>query len=162
MSRTDSKRDRETPERPELRHADLLSRWMDDIVRLPGGFRIGLDGIIGLIPGVGDAAGAVVSSVIVGQAARFGVPAGVLLRMIGNILIETIIGSIPVLGDLFDFAWKANLKNFDLLKRHMGEASVGERGTQRLAYTIMAVVALAILAVIALVYLFVLMLAKLF
>lgn len=162
MSRTDSNGNRQDHERPELRNMDLLSRWLDDIIRLPGGFRVGFDGIIGLIPGLGDVIGAVASSVIIGQAAQLGVPTGVLLKMIVNVLIEAFIGTIPVLGDLFDFTWKANLKNFELLERHMGQASVGEKGRKRLAYIIMAVVTLAILAVIVLVYLIIMMLVRLF
>ncbi len=162
MAGSDSVGDRGRPEHPQLRQLALLSRWLDDIIRLPGGYRIGLDGIIGLIPGAGDAVGAVASSVLIGQAAQLGVPSGVLLKMLGNVLLDAFIGAIPILGDIFDFAWKANLKNFRLLERNIGQSSVGERGRKRLAYVIMALVALALLAVVGLVYLLLLMLADIF
>lgn len=103
-----------------LQRLRALSRVMDSAIRLPGGFRIGLDGLIGLIPGIGDAVGAGVSAYIILGAARLGVPKSVLARMAVNLGIETIIGSVPVVGDLFDFAFKANLRNMDLLERHAG------------------------------------------
>lgn len=106
---------------PELREvpSDLerLGRLMDSAVRLPGGYRIGLDGLIGLVPGVGDVAGAIVSLYIVLRARKLGVSRGTLVRMLLNVGLETVIGSVPVIGDLFDFAFKANLRNLALLRR---------------------------------------------
>lgn len=161
MPRNEQPPHRRGPEvHPELAFLRRLSHWLDAVIRLPGGFRIGLDGLIGLIPGVGDAAGAVIASYIIGQAARLGVPTSVLLRMIGNVLLEALIGVIPFLGDLFDFVWKANLRNVELLERHMGRASVGERGSRRLSYVLMAVVVLAVVAIIAVIYLFVLLIIR--
>lgn len=98
----------------------LLARYawlLDSSIRLPFGRSIGLDGIVGLIPGVGDALGAVLSSAVVFGAWRSGAPRAVLLRMAGNIAIETVVGTIPIAGDLFDFAFKANQRNVRLLQR---------------------------------------------
>jgi hypothetical protein len=98
-----------------------LAHVLDSSIPLPGGYRIGADGIIGLIPGVGDITGTLISSYIVTQAHRLGAPTTVLLRMAFNILLETLVGAVPVLGDLFDFAWKANQRNVDLLERHLDQ-----------------------------------------
>ena len=92
-----------------------LAWLLDESIRLPGGLRIGIDGILGLIPGIGDVIGMALSSVIVADAARQGVPSAILARMVVNVLIETAVGAIPVLGDLFDFFWKANSRNLRLM-----------------------------------------------
>ena len=92
---------------------------MDSAFRLPGGFRFGLDGLIGLIPGVGDAIGVVVSLYIVARARKLGVSRGTLVRMLANVGVEGLIGSIPILGDAFDFAFKANRRNLALLRRNL-------------------------------------------
>ncbi|ART81538.1 hypothetical protein CBP31_01910 [Oceanisphaera profunda] len=96
--------------------------WMlDSSIRLPGGFRVGLDGIIGLIPGIGDLIGAGLSSYIVVEAARLKVPFRVLARMSLNVLIELVVGIVPIFGDIFDFAFKANLRNVRLLNEYLGK-----------------------------------------
>jgi hypothetical protein len=100
-----------------LRRLRSLAWLLDRSIPL-GRWRIGLDPIIGLLPGAGDWIGAVLSLYVLYEGARLGVPAGVLGRMGGNILVETIFGSIPVLGDLFDFAWQANTKNLALVEQH--------------------------------------------
>ena len=103
------------------RNLDLLSHVLDDFLRIPGTqIRFGLDGIIGLIPGVGDIIGAMASWLIILAAWLRGVPRVTLARMLANVAIETVVGTIPVLGDAFDVAWKANRKNFALLERSMG------------------------------------------
>ena len=96
--------------------AESLSRLMDQSIRLPGGFRIGLDGIIGLIPGVGDAATGLVSLWL--EAHRQGLPKNALFRMCGNILVDTTLGAIPVVGDVFDFFWKSNVRNLRIIDKH--------------------------------------------
>ncbi|SEL14701.1 DUF4112 domain-containing protein [Halomonas daqiaonensis] len=96
-----------------------IARLMDSSVRLPGGFRIGVDGLMGLVPGVGDLAAAGVSFYIVVQAAHAGVPARGLARMVLNIMLDAVVGAIPVLGDLFDFAFKANLRNTKLMDAYL-------------------------------------------
>jgi len=99
------------------RYADLL----DDGIRIPGTrFRIGLDPILGLVPGLGDMFGAVLSVAIIWEAARRGVPRSTLLRMALNVAIDAGVGSVPVAGDAFDALWKANRNNVALLERHAG------------------------------------------
>lgn len=98
-----------------------LAHLLDAAIPLPGGLRVGVDGLVGLIPGVGDLAGAVLSAYIIAQARRLGAPPAVLLRMAANVALETFIGTVPVIGDLFDFAWKANRRNVALLERHLGQ-----------------------------------------
>ena len=112
------------------RNLDLLSHLLDDFLRIPGTqIRFGLDGIIGLIPGVGDIIGAMASWIIILAAWLRGVPKVTLARMLANVAIETIIGSVPVLGDAFDIAWKANRRNFALLERATGTVPVYGTGS---------------------------------
>lgn len=95
---------------------DLLSHVLDDFIRIPGtSIRFGLDGIVGVIPGVGDVIGGIASCVIIVAAWVRGVSYGTLLRMIVNVGIEVLVGSIPVVGDVFDIAWRANRRNYALL-----------------------------------------------
>ncbi|HBA34353.1 MAG TPA: DUF4112 domain-containing protein [Gammaproteobacteria bacterium] len=107
-----------------------LGWWLDESIRLPGGFRIGLDGIVGLIPGIGDVIGLALSSVIVLDAGRRGVPPVTLLRMVANLLIEMVIGSIPLIGDIFDFVWKANTRNLRLLEQSVHDSASTRRRSQ--------------------------------
>jgi len=101
-----------------------LARLLDDLIRIPGtNIGIGLDPIIGLIPGVGDMIGGLVSSYILMVAAQEGVPTSVLTRMLGNIALDSIVGVVPVLGDLFDVGVKANRRNVDLLDRYLATPS---------------------------------------
>jgi len=97
--------------------ARQLAWLLDEAVRLPGGFRFGLDGLLGLIPGIGDLLCLLAASRIVDIARRQGVPAGVLVRMAGNIGIDALVGAIPIAGDLFDFGFKANARNVELLEQ---------------------------------------------
>ena len=98
---------------------DQLSRWMDGLFRIPGtGWRIGLDALIGLVPGVGDFATTAVSFYILAAGVRYRVPKVTLLRMAFNIAIDYVIGAVPVVGDILDVAWKSNQMNVELLRRH--------------------------------------------
>ena len=81
--------------------------------------RIGLDPVIGLVPGFGDAAGAILSAVILVEAIRRGVSRFTLGRIAWNIVLDALLGAVPVIGDAFDFVWKANLKNVALIERHV-------------------------------------------
>ena len=95
----------------------------DTGLRIPGtNFRIGLDPLIGLVPGLGDLIGAGVAMWVLVEAAQLGASGFVLFRMVVNIAIDTLGGAIPVAGDVFDAFWKANLKNVRLLERHLAAA----------------------------------------
>jgi len=98
------------------RFAELL----DSGIRIPRTqLRFGLDPLIGLIPGVGDAAGAVLAGWILVEAIRLGASRATLVRIAGNIALDAGIGAVPLIGDIFDFAWKANVRNVTLLERHL-------------------------------------------
>ena len=99
-----------------------LSRLMDTAFKIPGtGFRVGLDPIIGLIPGGGDMITTAISAYILILATRFQLPKGILAQMIGNIALEAVLGSVPLLGDIFDAFYKANVRNLTLLENHLRE-----------------------------------------
>jgi len=97
---------------------EMIAWLMDRSIPI-GGYRIGLDPIIGLIPGFGDVFGTLVSAVLIVQAQRAGVPKATVLRMMANVAIDTMLGAIPFVGDAFDFAWKANSKNLELYRASM-------------------------------------------
>jgi hypothetical protein len=95
-----------------------LSWLMDDLIRIPGlGWRVGLDALIGLIPGFGDTATSLASFYILAAAVRYGVPKVTILRMGMNIGIDYLVGSLPLVGDLFDAWWKSNQMNVELLSK---------------------------------------------
>jgi len=105
---------------------------------VPGtSLRFGLDPVLGLVPGLGDAAGAVLAAWIFLEAIRLGAPRATLARIASNIAIDALVGAVPVLGDVFDIVWKANLKNVELLEGHaLDPAGAGKR--DRLFVTILA------------------------
>ena len=108
--------------KPNLRAIEFVAKLMDSQFRIAGtDARFGLDAIIGLIPGGGDFAGFIVSALIVGVLANNGASGFVLARMVLNIIIDAVVGSIPVLGDIFDFAFKANQRNLKLMREHYVE-----------------------------------------
>ena len=99
------------------RLANLLDAWFE----IPGtSIRIGLDPIVGLIPGFGDALTFIASLYIVERLARLGLSPLTRARMVGNILIDLLVGAIPVLGDLFDVGFRANIRNLELARRALG------------------------------------------
>jgi hypothetical protein len=106
-------------ERAEVeRGLEQLSRLMDGLFRIPGtGWRIGLDALVGLIPGVGDFATTAASLYILAAGVRYRVPKVTLLRMATNIGVDYLLGSVPIVGDLFDAAWKSNQMNVELLRQ---------------------------------------------
>ena len=114
---------------------DNLRRFswlLDNSIPIPGTkWKIGLDAIIGLIPGVGDLAGGAASGWIVLQAARLGAPKTVIARMIANVGIEMLVGTIPLIGDLFDAGWKANARNLALVERTMTAPTVARASSRR-------------------------------
>jgi hypothetical protein len=105
---------------------DPLFKWlaliMDDFLCVPGTrFRFGLDPIIGLLPGIGDTASAIVSALALIHAARFGLPKSLLARMSVNILVNELVGIVPGVGDAFSFWFKSNVRNYELLQQHLGK-----------------------------------------
>ncbi len=100
------------------REFELISRYMDTAIRIPGTkIRLGLDSLLGVLPGAGDTAGGVVSLYLLIRARQYGVPPGTLLKMAGNILLDATVGVIPIVGDVFDVFFKANRRNLALLLR---------------------------------------------
>ncbi|MFC7051952.1 DUF4112 domain-containing protein [Hansschlegelia quercus] len=99
------------------RLADLLdTRW-----RIPGtNWRFGVDALASIVPVAGDISTALVSAYMIKKARDLGAPGHVLARMVGNVALDTVVGSVPVLGTVFDFAFKANRRNMTLLRRHFG------------------------------------------
>lgn len=96
---------------------DDLSRYLDGLFRVPGtGWRFGLDALIGLIPNVGDTLTFLPSLYILFAGVRYGVPKITLLRMAFNLGLDYAVGSVPFIGDAFDFVWKANQQNMDLIR----------------------------------------------
>jgi hypothetical protein len=105
---------------------------MDDGIRLPGiGLRVGLDPIIGLVPGIGDAAGAILGAWILVEAARLRASRATLVRVFYNIAVDALGGTIPLLGDAFDVVWKANLRNVALLERHLADPARASKADRR-------------------------------
>jgi uncharacterized protein DUF4112 len=105
---------------PSFSAAAKFAYWLDAGIRVPGtNLRFGVDPILGLIPGVGDAAGAALAVWILVEAVRMGASRATVLRIAGNVALDAGLGAIPFVGDIFDFAWKANLQNVALLERHL-------------------------------------------
>src|ERR687890_278682 len=133
-------------ERAEVeRSLDQLSRAMDGLFRIPGtGWRVGLDALVGLIPGVGDFATTAVSLYILAAGVRYRVPKVTLLRMASNVAVDYLLGAVPVVGDLFDAAWKSNQMNVELL-RQRATVSKEEARSGRLSDWLFVAVIIAVL-----------------
>ena len=127
-----------------------LAWLLDSSVRLPGGLRIGLDGVLGLVPGVGDLLAALLSSYIVAEAARLRVPGSVLLRMVSNIGVELVIGLVPVVGDLFDMVFKANERNVRLIENWLDQPHETQRESRWAVAAVFLLLALLLLLAMAL------------
>lgn len=105
---------------PRVERAERVARLMDRAVRLPGTrIRLGLDSIIGVVPGIGDTLTLAPSLYILSEAHDLGVPRRTLARMGANIGIDWLIGLVPLVGDIFDVGWKANMRNVTLLREHV-------------------------------------------
>jgi Domain of unknown function (DUF4112) len=101
---------------------DLLAHLLDDCFRIPGtAVRFGIDGLIGLIPGIGDLLAGLASTLLILAAWLRGLPYATLARMVVNVGLEVLVGSIPLFGDLFIVGWKANRRNYALLTRHIAQ-----------------------------------------
>ena len=108
------------PKSEKINRLRRLSHLLDNAIPIPGTkYRIGIDPILGLLPGSGDTVAGALGAYIVVEAARMGLPRKVVGQMVGNIVFDSVIGTVPVLGDLFDVGWKANVKNIALLEKHL-------------------------------------------
>ena len=117
--RADRRRPLTTAQVARLELFRRVARFLDSAVAVPGtSFRVGLDPVLGLVPGLGDLISPLFGLGIMWQAYDLGVPKIVQVRMLFNIAIDAIVGAVPLFGDLFDFVWKANVKNLALLERH--------------------------------------------
>jgi len=115
-----------------LRRLWRFAHWMDDGLKLPGiPLRVGLDPVLGLVPGLGDAAGAVLAAWILVEAARLGASRSTLGRMVANIALDALAGAVPLLGDAFDVVWKSNVRNVALLERHLADPARAGRADLR-------------------------------
>lgn len=126
-----------------LHRVERLAKVLDEAIRLPGtGIKVGLDALIGLIPGVGDAAGLALGSWLVYEAHRLGAPAELKWKMARNVAIDALSGFVPVLGDLVDVAYRSNRRNVELLRRHF-RPSVPPVTTARPRRVVLVLAALA-------------------
>lgn len=132
------------------RDLERFARFLDSSIKLPGNVRIGADGLIGLIPGIGDAAGAIFGAYILARASALGMPKAVLARMFMNVAIDTLIGAVPVLGDIFDLAFKSNWRNIELMRRYLADAKHERRVSAWLVAGVIALIAAITVLVIAL------------
>lgn len=124
-------RDRSVPQ-PEAIAKDplfaLLAKVLDELFRIPGtNIKIGLDPLIGLVPGMGDSSSAVLSTFLIIRGAQAGLPRIVLARMALNVLINAAVGAIPGVGDVFSVFYKSNVKNFELFQKHAGNPHAGKK-----------------------------------
>ncbi len=121
------------PARPEIDQLRRFAWILDSQFRIPGtNFRFGVDALVGLIPGFGDFAGAIASTVFLLQGLRIGAPRAVMGRMLANVIIETLVGAIPGIGDLFDATFKANQRNLRLLERLVAEPDRTHQSSRKL------------------------------
>lgn len=124
QNRTSQKTERSVP--AELEQLDRITRFLDTAIRIPGtNIRLGADAVLGLIPGLGDWISAALSGSVLLAMVRHGVQPAVFMQMIGNLLLDAVVGAIPLLGDVFDIGFRANRRNFELYLKHY------QRGTER-------------------------------
>jgi len=115
-----------------IARVEALSQLFDTALVVPGtNIRLGLDAVIGLVPGVGDLISTAVALYIVNEARALGVPRTLLARMLGNVALDGVVGSVPVLGDMFDVAFRANRRNVALLRQHLDALTSRASGASR-------------------------------
>jgi hypothetical protein len=132
-------------ERPDTAAVRRLAWLLDDVIRVPGtSLRFGIDPLFGLLPGGGDIAGGLFSGYIIVAAWRAGAPASVILRMGANVMLDTIVGTVPLLGDLFDAGWKANRRNARMLEQYVDTPLSVERRSRAVLVLVLLVLALAV------------------
>lgn len=129
---------------PRIADVEALARWLDYAFELPGGFRFGAAGIIGLIPGIGDIIDALISLYIVVRAIQLQVPRVAVARMLVNVGIESAAGVVPIAGDLFDVAFKANRRNYRILKSYLTQPQRQQRRDQLFMIAAVAALFLAV------------------
>ncbi|MBK6310240.1 MAG: DUF4112 domain-containing protein [Candidatus Neomicrothrix subdominans] len=142
--------DRIDPDAVEVpAYVDALAWVLDDWIRIPViDRRVGIDGAIGMIPVVGDGAGLVTSAIVILSAVRQGVSVPTVVRMVGNVLIDSMLGVVPFAGDAFDFMWKSNAKNVRLLRADLVEPQRTRRSSlAAIAISVMVVLALTTITV---------------
>lgn len=109
---------------PSLQRVEKLAYWLDEFITIPGTrYKIGLESLIGMIPVVGDVAGLVMGGYVVVEAHRLGAPRDLKWKMIRNVVLDGAIGLVPVLGDFFDFAYRSNRRNVQMLLAHYRPAA---------------------------------------
>lgn len=119
----------DSADEPALRRVKAVARLLDDAVRVPGtDYRVGVDPVLGLLPAYGDLVSAGLSLYIVAEAANLGVPLTTIVRMLGNVALDAAVGTVPVIGTLFDAVWKANQRNVRLFERALDADRAGGRG----------------------------------
>lgn len=122
-----------------VRRARRITRVLDDLFRVPGTERrFGLDPFFGLVPGLGDWLPLLVSLDLLVSAARLGAGSAVLARMLGNIVLDALVGTVPLVGDLFDLGWKANRRNLALLEDVVADREGTRRRSRRLVGAVLA------------------------
>ncbi|MBN9062430.1 MAG: hypothetical protein BGP06_08095 [Rhizobiales bacterium 65-9] len=120
-SRSDARR----REEQALARLAFVARVMDSAVRIPGvNIRFGVDAALGLVPAIGDMLAGAVAAWIVFEARRLGAPPLLVARMVANVMVDTVFGAVPLVGDAFDVAFKANIRNVELLRRHLDSQRV--------------------------------------
>ena len=132
----------------KVAHLRGLARFLDDAIPLPGtNYRVGVEPIIGLVPGVGDFFGMTLSAYIILRAADLGVSKTTIVRMIINLAIDGVFGSLPIVGDLFDIVWKANLRNIAIV-----EAEILKNAPLKSSKVFVAGAAIALILVLILIF----------
>jgi hypothetical protein len=106
----------------------LVANLMDSAFLIPGlNRRVGLDAVLGIVPGIGDALSAAIASYIIWEARQLGLPRWKIARMIGNVAVDTAIGAIPFAGDVFDVVFKSNQRNLRIIHEHLGTPKRGPK-----------------------------------
>lgn len=125
FERAEAKRAARDREERLLARLSMVARVMDTAVTIPGvNVRFGLDAVLGLVPAIGDMLAGAVAAWIVFEARRLGAPPLLVVRMIANVVVDTVVGAVPIFGDAFDVAFKANIRNVELLRRHLDRQRV--------------------------------------
>ena len=135
------------PQAAKVRQLRKLSDLLDNAIRVPGtSLGIGLDPVLGLIPGGGDVLGGLISIYIVFSASTMGLPKNILTKMVTNIVFDSLVGIVPIFGDLFDVAWKANSKNMDLLESHLASSPVHKKADNWFIFILLGCLILFVIA----------------